>query len=85
MFCKLKLLLPSGEGWETPTLLCPIERANLNHWNEPFRFYEPEKIPKKAVMAYLWSYLSTFLPGLRYGPISALSCRDLGKVKIPQS
>jgi hypothetical protein len=22
----------SHEGWETPTLLGPLERANLNHW-----------------------------------------------------
>jgi hypothetical protein len=24
----------SGEGWETHTLLGPLERANLNHWPE---------------------------------------------------
>jgi hypothetical protein len=21
-----------GEGWETPTVLGPVERASLNHW-----------------------------------------------------
>jgi hypothetical protein len=26
---------PSGEGRETPTLLGPLERANLNHWIRP--------------------------------------------------
>jgi hypothetical protein len=31
-FRKLDLFLPSGEGRETPTLLGPLERANLNHW-----------------------------------------------------
>jgi hypothetical protein len=30
-FRKLDLFLSSGEG-ETPTLLGPLERANLNHW-----------------------------------------------------
>jgi hypothetical protein len=31
-FRKLDLLPSAGEGWETPTLLGPLERANLNHW-----------------------------------------------------
>jgi hypothetical protein len=31
-FQKLDLFLSSGEGRETPTLLGPVERANLNHW-----------------------------------------------------
>jgi hypothetical protein len=30
-FRKLDLFSSSGEGWETPTLLGPLERANLNH------------------------------------------------------
>jgi hypothetical protein len=35
MFRKLELLPSSGEaggGGETPTLLGPLERANLNNW-----------------------------------------------------
>jgi hypothetical protein len=31
-FRKLDLFPSSGEGGETPTLLDPLERANLNHW-----------------------------------------------------
>jgi hypothetical protein len=31
-FRKLDLLPSSGEARETPTLLDPLERANLNHW-----------------------------------------------------
>jgi hypothetical protein len=31
-FWKLDLFPFSGEGWETPTLLGPLEGANLNHW-----------------------------------------------------
>jgi hypothetical protein len=31
MFQKLDLFLSSGER-ETPTLLGPLERANINHW-----------------------------------------------------
>jgi hypothetical protein len=27
----MDLFLSSGEGWETPTLFGPLERANLNH------------------------------------------------------
>jgi hypothetical protein len=30
MFRKLDHFPSSGEGWETPTLLGPLERANLN-------------------------------------------------------
>jgi hypothetical protein len=30
-FQKLDLFPSSGEGWETPSLLDPLERANLNH------------------------------------------------------
>jgi hypothetical protein len=30
MFQKLD---PSGDGRKTPTLLGPLERANLNHWS----------------------------------------------------
>jgi hypothetical protein len=36
MFWKLDLF-PSSEG-ETPTLLGPLERANLNHWQTHVRF-----------------------------------------------
>jgi hypothetical protein len=32
MFLKLNLFPSSGEGRETPTLLGPLERANLSHW-----------------------------------------------------
>jgi hypothetical protein len=32
MFQKLDLFPSSGEVRETPTLLGPLERANLNHW-----------------------------------------------------
>jgi hypothetical protein len=32
MFRKLDLFPSSGEGWETPTLLGLLGRANLNHW-----------------------------------------------------
>jgi hypothetical protein len=32
MFWKLDLFLSSGEGRKTPTLLGPLEKANLNHW-----------------------------------------------------
>jgi hypothetical protein len=31
-FRKLYLFPPSGEGRETPTLLDPLQRVNLNHW-----------------------------------------------------
>jgi hypothetical protein len=31
-FRKLDLFPSSCEGWKTPTLLGPLERANLNHW-----------------------------------------------------
>jgi hypothetical protein len=31
LFWKLDMLPSSGEGWETPTLLGLLERANLNH------------------------------------------------------
>jgi hypothetical protein len=35
-FRKLDLFPSSGEGGgETPTLLDPLERANLNHWMNP--------------------------------------------------
>jgi hypothetical protein len=30
---KVDLFPSSGEEWEIPTLLGPLERANLNHWN----------------------------------------------------
>jgi hypothetical protein len=30
-YWKLDLFLSSGEGRETPTLLGPVERANINH------------------------------------------------------
>jgi hypothetical protein len=36
-FRKLVLFPSSGEG-ETPTLLGPLERANLNHWTILVRF-----------------------------------------------
>jgi hypothetical protein len=32
MFRKLGLFLSSDEGRETPTVLGPLEGANLNHW-----------------------------------------------------
>jgi hypothetical protein len=32
MFRKLDMFLSSGVGWETPTLLGSLKRANLNHW-----------------------------------------------------
>jgi hypothetical protein len=32
MFQKLDLFLSLGEGEKTPTLLGPLERANLSHW-----------------------------------------------------
>jgi hypothetical protein len=32
MFRKQDLFLSSGGGRKTPTLLGPLERANLNHW-----------------------------------------------------
>jgi hypothetical protein len=31
---KLDPFPSSGEGTETPTLLGPLERANLNHWTK---------------------------------------------------
>jgi hypothetical protein len=31
-FRKLDLFPSSGEGRETPAVLCPLERSNLNHW-----------------------------------------------------
>jgi hypothetical protein len=31
-FRELGLFPSSGEGWEMPTLLGPLERANPNHW-----------------------------------------------------
>jgi hypothetical protein len=34
-FRKLDLFPSSGEGKETPTLLDPLERANLSHWTQP--------------------------------------------------
>jgi hypothetical protein len=45
LFWKLDLLPSSGEG-ETPTLLCPLEGGNLNHWathvNIAIATYTPE-------------------------------------------
>jgi hypothetical protein len=32
MFRKLDLFPSSGEGRQTPSLLCPLERANFNRW-----------------------------------------------------
>jgi hypothetical protein len=32
MFRKLDLFLSSGEGRKIPTVLGPLQRANLNHW-----------------------------------------------------
>jgi hypothetical protein len=32
-FRKLDLFPSSGEEMETPTLMGPLERAKLNHWN----------------------------------------------------
>jgi hypothetical protein len=32
MVPKLDLFLCSGEGKQTPSLLCPLERASLNNW-----------------------------------------------------
>jgi hypothetical protein len=32
MFQKLELFPSSDKGRETPTLLGPLERLNLNHW-----------------------------------------------------
>jgi hypothetical protein len=32
MFQKLDLFPSSGEGRETPALLGPLEKAELNHW-----------------------------------------------------
>jgi hypothetical protein len=26
--------LPQMKGWETPTLMGPLERTNLSHWTE---------------------------------------------------
>jgi hypothetical protein len=31
-FQKLYMFLSLGEGWETPSLLGPLDRANLHHW-----------------------------------------------------
>jgi hypothetical protein len=36
-FLKLDLFPPSGEGRETPTLLAPLERANLSRWTTRVR------------------------------------------------
>jgi hypothetical protein len=36
MFRKLDLFLSSGEVRETPTLLGPLERANLSYWGYLF-------------------------------------------------
>jgi hypothetical protein len=38
-FRKLDLFPASGEGWGTPTLLGPLERANLNQIFRPVVFY----------------------------------------------
>jgi hypothetical protein len=32
MFRKLDLFQSSGAGWEAPTTLDILERANINHW-----------------------------------------------------
>jgi hypothetical protein len=40
-FRKLDLFLSSGEEGRTPTLLGPLERANLNHWPTPVRLPPP--------------------------------------------
>jgi hypothetical protein len=32
MFWKLGVFPSSGEIWKTPTLLDPLERANITHW-----------------------------------------------------
>jgi hypothetical protein len=40
---KLGLFPSSGNGTETPTLLGPSERANLNHWTEVSSFWGTRK------------------------------------------
>jgi hypothetical protein len=34
MFQKLDLFPSSGGEWDTPTLLGPLVRSNLNHWTK---------------------------------------------------
>jgi hypothetical protein len=41
-FRKLDLFPSAGKGWETPALLGPLERANLNHWSSIVYFRIPD-------------------------------------------
>jgi hypothetical protein len=70
-FWKLDLFLYSGEGWETPTLLGLLERANLNHC-----------IPVTFLHKCFLSYLRL---AVHKGPINYPLCSilDYEKVHIP--
>jgi hypothetical protein len=51
-FRKLDLFPSSGEG-RTPTLLGPLERANLNHWVSPLTLGRKQiQIPKRHVVIF---------------------------------
>jgi hypothetical protein len=53
-FGKLDLFPSSDEGRETPTLLGPLERVDLNHWrcllSWDFRKNEPQSLDPAEVM-----------------------------------
>jgi hypothetical protein len=48
-FRKLDLFPSSGYGWETATLLGPLERANLNHWTQQSRCPPPLTWGRKQI------------------------------------
>jgi hypothetical protein len=55
-FRKLDLFPSPGEKVEVPTLLGPLERANINHWNHlppPHLRMETDTFPKRCVFLYL--------------------------------
>jgi hypothetical protein len=55
-FRKLDLFTTSGEGWETPTLLGSLERANLNYWTTCISRTAAE------IRLFQWEIFSCYLP-----------------------
>jgi hypothetical protein len=60
MFRKLNLFASSGEWWETPTLLGPLERANINHWAIYINLYGLPEIHKPDIPFEMYSGLHWF-------------------------
>jgi hypothetical protein len=57
MYQKLDLFLSSGERWEIPALLGPIERVNLNHWTMD-KFQKPSNSECNTLLEEPFSFYS---------------------------